>query len=92
MILPELYQIDGKKVFSFSEENYIKNDEETSLMIKVVFYENRMDKWIQQIMKEDICTIKEEKSILCTNENKAKYDKIVFEQKKGKEKVLWERK
>lgn len=89
-ILTEIYQTDGKRVFL--EENYAKNNEETPLMIKVVFYENRMDKWMQQIMDVDSCTIKEEKSILCSKENKVKYDKIVFEQEKGKEKVLWERK
>lgn len=92
IILPEIYQTDGKKMFSFSEKKHTKSDVATPLLIKVVFYENRMDKWMQQIMDVDSCTIKEEKSILCSKENKVKYDKIVFEQEKGKEKVLWERK
>lgn len=76
MIIPEIYQTDA----------------ETPLMLKVVFLENRMDRWLQKIMNQDVCPIKEEKSIICSKENKTKYEKIVFEQETGKEKVLWERK
>ncbi len=91
MILPEIYQTDGKAVNSFSTKTYTKSDAAVPLMLKVVFFENRMDRWLQQIIKEDTCTIKEEKSIICSRENKEKYEKIVFEQENGKEKVLWER-